>query len=58
MEITLTALLALGSGVIAYLLYELRRVKKENWQLLQVIYENTEAMKEYAAMRRREGPGQ
>lgn len=45
-----------GGGVIAYLLRENSRLKKENWQLLQALYENSEAMKSYAAMRKQGGP--
>lgn len=52
----LTALVTLGGGVIAYLLRENARLKKENWQLLQALYENSEAMKKYTAMRKQEGP--
>ena len=47
----------LGGGVIAYLMRENVRLKRENWQLLQAVYENAEAMKNYAAMRRTDGPG-
>lgn len=57
MEATLVALIGLGGAVITYLAYENRRMKRENWQLLQVIYENAEAMKTYAGMRRQDGPG-
>ncbi len=46
----------LGGGVIAYLLRENSRLKRENWQLLQALYENAEAMKGYVAMRKQEGP--
>ena len=49
-------LITLGGGVIAYLLVENRRLKRENWQLLQTIYENAEAMKSYARMRKSGGP--
>lgn len=45
-----------GAGVIAYLLRENARLKSENWRLLQALYENAEAMKSYAAMRRQGGP--
>lgn len=45
-----------GAGVIAHLLRENARLKKENWQLLQAIYENTEAMQSYSQMRKQEGP--
>lgn len=53
----LTALVAGASGIITYLLRENSRLKRENWQLLQAIYENGEAMKTYAGMRKQEGPG-
>ncbi len=43
-------------GVISHLLVENRRLKRENWQLLQALYENDEAMKNYAKMRITEGP--
>lgn len=52
----LAAVTALGGGVIAYLLRENARLKRENWQLLQTVYENADAMKGYAAMRRQDGP--
>ena len=45
-----------GGGVIAYLLRENSRLKRENWHLLQALYENSEAMKNYAAMRKQGGP--
>ena len=53
--IAFTALVTLVGGVITYLLTELKRVRRENWQLLQSIYENREAMEGYAAMRRARG---
>ncbi len=49
-------LISLAGGVIAYLLYDNRRLKRENWQLLQAIYENSEAMRSYSEMRRGGGP--
>ena len=44
------------TGVLAYLMRENSRLKNENWQLLQALYENAEAMKNYAAMRKQGGP--
>lgn len=46
----------LGGGMIAYLLRENSRLKRDNWQLLQAMYENTEAMKNYSEMRKQGGP--
>lgn len=51
----LTALIAGAGGVIAYLLRENSRLRRENWQNFQALYENSEAMKYYAAMRKQGG---
>lgn len=48
--------ITLGGAVIAYLLYDNRRLKRDNWQLMQAIYENTEAMHNYSEMRKQGGP--
>lgn len=58
METTLlAAIVTLGGSALAYLYRRVTKLEREKWQLMQVILENAEAMKEYAKMRRQDGPG-
>lgn len=57
METTLLAALIAGmGGIITYLLTEVRRLRRDSWMKDQALYQNAEAMKDYAAMRKQGGP--
>ena len=56
--VLLGAVVAGAGGIIAYLLRENARLKRENWQYLQAMLGNTEVLEKFAEMRNQGGPPQ